>query len=607
MSTGPTVPTPPDPPDKQGPPNALQARKRGSQKVARTSTNPSTTPSTPLPAPSPSQPLASELEAFDAGKARKRQATSGPEDRPSLPDPSYLDTPRSIRLKNLFTGAIVPPNLLDVARKLNDLVENNEKLPKKGAEKTTIGSETAADIKTLTARLLELAELNSTIPAIRRNPFSGEDEDPQAQRLLTSARTFGCKVPDLIEAKLEQVTKALERIERAATAPTSTFNFRTAGTKAPPNSYALAASKHATNPDPAPRPTIFKPVQVRKTPPAPPSAVKSMNTLTLAQTTKDGIELATLNYPTLIASINQKLAEAMIKTNQSDEKPISIRSVHRHPSNDLVLYTTTAAQADALRAQHEKWVPLISTGLELHNPVHTVVVHGIPTSFDPSDAQHLEMLSAMNPDTLTPPPPLLFVKWISANAVQRGATHSSIRIGFTDAERAARAVEHKVFYGRFNKRTEFGRKNKPRCMNCLKEGHTTRYCKETLMCPYCSKEHAADTCDLHGKMTTNCTACARHARDLDPGTDLKALFAEAPRSLRHSPLDPTCPARIAGKLASLPNPGPTVTTVIQPSGQAASKNTGPVDAMMIAENGSRSGDTLEGFNGLEEDDFMSAS
>lgn len=256
-----------------------------------------------------------------------------------------------------------------------------------------------------------------------------------------------------------------------------------------------------------------------------------------------------MNYPTLISTINNRLAELLIKEKPTDAKPISIRSVHRHPSNNIVLYTTTAAQAEALRNQHETWIPIISEGLPLHNPVHTVVVHGIPTSFNPSDPRHLEMLCAMNQDTLVPPP--LFVKWISAHAVQRGASHSSIRIGFADAVRAATAVEQKIFYGRFNKRTEHGRKIKPRCMNCLKDGHVTRYCKEKVMCPYCSEDHTAHSCSLHGKMTANCTACARHTQSLDPNADLKTLFFEAHRHMRHSPLDPTCPARLASKKALL--------------------------------------------------------
>lgn len=280
-----------------------------------------------------------------------------------------------------------------------------------------------------------------------------------------------------------------------------------------------------------------------------------MNTVTLAQAVKGGLEFASLSYPTLITTINAKLSEANIKANPLDERPIQIRSVHRHPSNDLVLYTTTALQAEALRTQGDDWLSSLSSNLSINNPVHTVVVHGIPTSFNPADPQHLDMIVAMNPDTLNPAP--AFIKWISPNAVQRGATHSSIRIGFADAAQAKLTVEQKIFYGRFNKRTEFGRRAKPRCMNCLQEGHITRYCKEELMCPYCAGPHAADKCEWHGKMKTNCTACARHMQKANPTADIKAIFSETPRHLRHSPLDPTCPARIAEKQALAAKATPT--------------------------------------------------
>lgn len=311
--------------------------------------------------------------------------------------------------------------------------------------------------------------------------------------------------------------------------------------------------------------TPFKPTSVKKPTPAPPPATKPMNTITLVQSVKDGKALSSINYPSLIATINAKIAEAAVKEKPADEKPIRIRSVHQYPSNDIVIYTTTPSQAEILREQHENWIPLISTELLLHNPIHAVVVHGIPTSFNPSDPQHLDMLYAMNTDTLTPPP--LFVKWLSANAVQRGASHSSLRIGFAEAGQAALAVEQKIFYGRYNKRTEHGRKIKPRCMNCLQEGHITRYCKEPLMCPFCSGPHPADSCEFHGKMTSNCTACARHAQRQDESVDLRQLFSETPRHLRHSPLDPTCPARLASKTVKAaaagqqlapPAPHPTV-------------------------------------------------
>lgn len=105
------------------------------------------------------------------------------------------------------------------------------------------------------------------------------------------------------------------------------------------------------------------------------------------------------------------------------------------------------------------------------------------------------------------------------------------------------------FFGRYNKKTEFGRKTKPRCMNCLKKGHTSTHCKEDMMCPYSSNAHPADSCELKGNMTSNFTAFARLKKSTNSNLDLKTLFSITPKDLSHSPLDPTCPTRVAEKLA----------------------------------------------------------
>lgn len=144
--------------------------------------------------------------------------------------------------------------------------------------------------------------------------------------------------------------------------------------------------------------------------------------------------MASMSYPALIIAINNILTSLNIKESPADVKPIQVRLVHRHPSNDLVLYTTTSNQAEKLRNLGDKWLPMFSKKLTLRLQIFTVVVHGIPTSFNPTCPDHLEMLKAMNPDTLSTPP--LFVKWISPQAVQRGVSHSSIRIGPTSADQA---------------------------------------------------------------------------------------------------------------------------------------------------------------------------
>lgn len=510
---------------------------------------PNTTP-TPSPLP-PSQssdcPIVIGLAAFEAGKRRKQQATAGTDGRPGRSNPTYLGTPRSARFKNLFSATASTPNILEVTNKLYDLIEGAIHLPKKGAEKITIGSESAADIKTLAAHLLEMAESLTNIPSFRNNPFSDIDDGHHIERALAGTNAFGCRVPEDISKKLDKLANDLAEMKHAVTMPTASFSFNTANSTRPTPSYALAASKHAPRQTMQPTPITFRPVHHKKPPPAAPQATRSTNTVTLAQSVKDGKELASINYPTLIGLINTKLGEAKVKVSPSDDKPIQIRSVHRHPSNDLVLYTTTPQQAEALRRQCKLWLPKVSTHLEVHNPIHSVVVHGIPATFLPSDPQNIDMLVAMNPETLDPAP--AFIKWVSPNATHRGVSHSLIRIGFTDADQARKAVEQKIFFGRYNKKTEFDRKTKPRCMNCLQEGHTSTHCKETMMCPYCSDAHPADACELKGKTTSNCTACARLKKSTNSDLDLKLLFSTTPKDLSHSPLDPTCPTRVAEKLA----------------------------------------------------------
>lgn len=249
MTEGDLPPAPPDPPGAENTTAwTPQTKTRGSSRSCRPSAN--TPSSIPPPPPSQSQdrPAVTGLAELEAGKARKRQATAGPKDRPSRPDPTYLGTPRSIRFKNLFSTAANTPTLLDVTRKLYELIESSIKLPGKGAEKISIGSETAADVKTLAARLLELAEVENDIPAIRRNPFSTNDEDLQVERVLAGANQFGCQLPNVIEVQLKQISKDIAELKHAASLPSREFQFSTTNTPAKTPSYALAASKHAPRP-----------------------------------------------------------------------------------------------------------------------------------------------------------------------------------------------------------------------------------------------------------------------------------------------------------------------------------------------------------------------
>lgn len=139
--------------------------------------------------------------------------------------------------------------------------------------------------------------------------------------------------------------------------------------------------------------------------------------------------------------------------------------MHRHPSNNLVLYTTTNIQADTLRICSKDWIPLLSYKLQLHNPVHVVVIHA---SQCPSALLTPNTWPCLQKWTQILNPAPCFVKWTSSNAVQLGESHSLIRIGFVNSDQEKTTVKQKQFYRIFNKKIEFSQKIKPHFMNCPK-------------------------------------------------------------------------------------------------------------------------------------------
>lgn len=324
MEDGSPGPTPPDPPGNGAPPPPRNASK------TRSSTSRPTPPLPPLTnnvtSHTPGRPTVSGLLAFEKNRSRKRQASSGLNDRPTPTANPLGNTPRSQRFKNIFEEA--NPSLLDVTHKLYEIIEESILLPKKGGEKiSSLGSETAADIKILAATALDLVENSTNIPSLRRTLFSNDVEDHRATRDLAGTNAFGCKIPEAVEARLDNIDKSLTELAKALKAPSSTFNFRPPTSKqATAPSYALAASRHAPRPAPAPpaQTSGFKPTSVRKPPTTPPPAIRSTNTITLVQSNKEGKVFASKNYPTLINLVNSKIGEALIKEQPTDDKTIRI-------------------------------------------------------------------------------------------------------------------------------------------------------------------------------------------------------------------------------------------------------------------------------------------
>lgn len=233
-----------------------------------------------------------------------------------------LGTPHSTRFKNIFKDLTPNPTLLEITRKLYDVIEGSILLPKKGGEKiSSLGSETAADIKILLPKILDLVEKSANIPLLHRClPFEDKDKDHQVKRVLAGENAFSRKMPNILETRLDNINKTLNEIKATFKLPSSQFRFNVPSkSKSKVLFYAFAASKHAPNHLPSNPTTSFRPTPAKKqpTPPPPPNQACSQNTVKIAPLEEGRKELASMTYPTLIKTINNLLTSLHIKENPS--------------------------------------------------------------------------------------------------------------------------------------------------------------------------------------------------------------------------------------------------------------------------------------------------
>lgn len=240
-------------------------------------------------------------------------------------------------------------------------------------------------------------------------------------------------------------------------------------------------------------------------------------------------------------ALNSHLTKSQVKLAETSKTCIEVKSIQRHMSNDMVLYLESPSIADSLRKQANVWLSAFSSRLAIKPDTYAVLVHCIPTSFNPQNPDHLEDLIASNGDRLAN---ITAVRWMNPKVIEEEQKrYSSIIILLNDRDAAQRCVKDQLWY-RFNKkRTELGRRPPTRCFNCLKTGHSAAACPSPPLCPYCADGHHAHTCSLKGKTPPKCTSCAREKMKKDTHVNIKVIFAANPTDMMHSPFDPKCAVR----------------------------------------------------------------
>lgn len=374
--------------------------------------------SSPPNAPRSNTPVQSLGSSDSSRKKHSRQGANAANRREDL---ELRGTPRSKRFQNLFQNQPQEPTIKEVVLKLHALAETTLIMPPKGGEvMNSVSLESVADIKTLIAKLVDLTNLNHTKRVTRPNPFLFESNQSTS-----------------INAKLDALTALMQQSQQSNTHTHSPARTGTAGPAQ--STYALMASKHTPKaPDTTSTPTVgrTKPPTTKKQ-----AVRRTINMITLSQTTKGGMAMSNHTTTAVTTHINLLLAVKKITISHESTDPIRVIAMHQYPSNELGIYTGTAAEAEVLRAKAQEWLPVFSKELTVKPDFFPIVVHRISTSFNPQNPDHLSDLAAANYPMLQD---VASMKWLNQKAVEGGKAFSSILITLKDRAIAKSAVKNSI-------------------------------------------------------------------------------------------------------------------------------------------------------------------
>ncbi|KAH9811745.1 hypothetical protein DFH28DRAFT_899931, partial [Melampsora americana] len=263
--------------------------------------------------------------------SRKRHRQRAPSQSPLEEVEDITGTPRTVRIAKLFPGDSVrtAKPLGTLIQRLLD-VSKATLIPKSKRTKTvSVDIESAADIVLLVGLIQEQASINEA----RRVVFDPQRQtipNPSPSSIAPNAQ-FEFKSDawsEKIDALADQVAKLVSVItpdQQQQPPQTSSSNQ---------SSYALAASKHAPKGAHPPKQQQPRPRTQQKQTNRP----KTEASLTLNQMDPKVIAGEGKTIPELIKILNTILKEDNIKVSKDDAHPIVVRNIHRHPSNDLVIY-----------------------------------------------------------------------------------------------------------------------------------------------------------------------------------------------------------------------------------------------------------------------------
>ena len=218
-----------------------------------------------------------------------------------------------------------------------------------------------------------------------------------------------------------------------------------------------------------------------------------------------------------------------------------IHTVGRHCSGDIWLAAYSKAEHDFLVGTAHHWVPQLSDWLSIAQKAYPILVHGMPTDFDPShNGDDIHHFIAQNDHLITHPSAFQHAKFLRSqhHATSLHKTRGSLVIYLTEVQAANDCIIHHVAYQGWILPTVKFTRWLLQCYNCHCFRHFMQMCKATMACGCCAGAHAM--CDCKCPAATECTTPA-----LCQHVQLACAACASPHPASH----PSCPVWKTSNLA----------------------------------------------------------
>ncbi|KAH9821807.1 hypothetical protein DFH28DRAFT_883024, partial [Melampsora americana] len=275
-----------------------------------------------------------------------------------------------------------------------------------------------------------------------------------------------------------------------------------------------------------------KTVDVRPPPPPPKKLINEYKPSSLViRRLPDTTPFQNMTPPEITTIINKVLKDIEAKI---DDEQILVKGVTRLQSGDLKIYAKSRTVTKWLFEHKHQWTHRADPLLVTPPSKYPVILHSIPTTFDPTNISFKTDLCQENGIDHTK---IQNIKWLG-RPKDDGKAHGSIIVILLDKEVAAKVERGGLFLK--NMYLPGAKYNRPpmQCYRCLEMNHSARFCPNEPLCSSCGGDHETRTCNIEDTdlRCVKCWSTAKESNEGNPPDPNDEKFA-------HSVFSSTCPLK----------------------------------------------------------------